>query len=182
MLRKYVLVFFDDILVYSKTWEDHLQHLQTVLTLLQGNKFYANRKKCTFGQPTVEYLGHIIIEQGVAMQADKIQAVVSWSILRNVKGVRGFLGLTRYYCKFIQWYGKIAKPLTELTKKDNFEWGPAAQMAFEQLKKVIVTTPVLRLPNFSQPFEIEYDASSKGIGVVLMQNQHPIAYYSKALS
>ena len=169
MLRKYVLVFFDYILAYSKTWEDHLQHIQTVLALLQSKKFYANRKKFTFGQPTVEYLGHTINEQGVTMQFDKIQVVVNWPIPQNVKGVQGFLGLTAYYHKFIQGYGNIARLLTELTKKENFGWGQAAQMAFEQLKKAIVTAPVLRLPDFSQPFDIECDATDKGTGAVLMQ-------------
>ena len=116
------------------------------------------------------------------MQSNKIKAVLSWPTPHNVKGVRGFLGLIGYYCKFIQGYDNIAKPLTELTKKCNFQWGQEAQVAFEQLKEAIVTTPVLRLPNFSQPFEIECDASGKGIGTVLMQKRHPIANFSKALS
>ena len=97
-------------------------------------------------------------------------------------GVVGHTKSGSYGIEGRRWYGKIAKSLTKLTKKDSFGWGPTTQMAFEQQKKVIVTTLVMRLQNFSQPFEIECDASGKGIGAVLMQNQHPIAYFSKALS
>ena len=120
----------------------------------------------------MDYLGHTISKQGVAMQH-------SWPTPHNVKGVRGFLGLTRYYRKFSQGYGCIAKPLTALTKKDNFQWNQETQLAFEQLKQAIVTDSVLHLPDFTQPFEVECDASCSGIGAVLMQ---PIAYFSKALS
>ena len=108
--------------------------------------------------------------------------MLNWPIPHNVKGVRGFLGLTGYYRKFIANYGKIARPLTELTKKDGFHWGPAAELTFEELKKVMTHAPLLTLPNFSKPFAIECDASRVGIGAVLMQDGHPIAYFSKALS
>ncbi|MCH79343.1 hypothetical protein A2U01_0000091, partial [Trifolium medium] len=141
-----------------------------------------NQGKCKFGCTQIDYLGHIISGQGVAVDPAKVQCIQDWPTPRNVKGVRGFLGLTGYYRKFIKNYGKIAKPLTELTKKDNFSWGSEASLAFEQLKQVMTTSPVLILPNFSLPFEIECDAAGRGLGAVLMQNKQPIAYFSKALS
>ena len=182
MLRRYVLVFFDDILVYSKNWEHQMQHMQSVLELLHTQIFYANRNKCTFGDTTMDYLHHTISKQGVAMQYSKIQAILSWSTPHNVKGVRGFLGLTGYYPKFIQGYGCIAKPLTTLTKKDNFQWNQETQRAFEQLKQPLVIAPVLHLSYFTQLFTVECDASGSGIAAVLMQNLHPIAYFNEVLS
>ncbi|XP_027936242.1 uncharacterized protein LOC114191269 [Vigna unguiculata] len=134
-LRKFVLVFFDDILVYSKGWGEHLKHVTIVLKLLREQDLKVNGKKCVFGSRQVEYLGHLISEKGVAVDPEKIKSVLNWPIPHNVKGVRGFLGLTGYYRKFIANYGKIARPLTELTKKDGFHWGPAAELAFEELKK-----------------------------------------------
>ncbi|MCH84607.1 Ty3/gypsy retrotransposon protein, partial [Trifolium medium] len=174
-LRKFVLVFFDDILVYSKSVSEHHQHLEQVLSVLLENCFVANQKKCKFGCGHVDYLGHIISGQGVAADPDKIQCVNDWPIPKNVKGVRGFLGLTGYYRKFIKDYGKIAKPLTELTKKDNFKWNQEATDAFLKLKHIMTTSPVLALPNFNLPFEVECDAAGRGIGAVLMQQKQPIA-------
>lgn len=181
-LRKFVLVFFDDILVYSKDMLAHQKHLEEVLAVLTSNCFTANKAKCKFGCDQIDYLGHIISGQGVSVDPGKIQCIKDWPTPKNVKGVRGFLGLTGYYRKFIRDYGKIAKPLTELTKKDNFSWGQEAAEAFERLKVVMTTSPVLILPNFDVPFEVECDAAGRGLGAVLMQNRQPIAFFSKALS
>ncbi|MCI02405.1 RNA-directed DNA polymerase (Reverse transcriptase), partial [Trifolium medium] len=175
-LRKFVLVFFDDILVYSKDMLTHKNHLEQVFGVLVSNCFAANQNKCKFGCTQIDYLGHIISGQGVAVDPAKVKCINEWPIPKTVKGVRGFLGLTGYYRKFIQNYGKIAKPLTELTKKDNFSWSPEATIAFEQLKQVMTTSPVLVLPNFTLPFEVECDAAGRGLGAVLMQNKQPIAF------
>ena len=181
-LRKFVLVFFDDILIYSQDWETHLLHLKQVLQMLSQHSFIANKKKCKFGQLQVEYLGHIISGLGVKVDPAKVRSILEWPIPTSVKGVRGFLGLTGYYRKFIQDYGKMARPLTELTKKEGFKWGAEALAAFENLKRALTSAPVLTLPDFSQPFQIECDAFGRGIGAILMQNKRPISYFNKALS
>ena len=134
LLRKQVLVFFDDILVYSPTWENHLQHLEDVLQLLSQNHYLVNKKKCHFGRRSIDYLGHIISGSEVSMDPSKLQSIKEWPAPKNVRGVRGFLGLTGYYRKFIKNYGQVAKPLTDFTKKDGFTWSEEAQTAFKQLK------------------------------------------------
>ncbi|KAL4558063.1 hypothetical protein LXL04_036259 [Taraxacum kok-saghyz] len=166
----------------TSTWDHHLELLHSVLQLLQQHELVVNKKKSHFGIESVEYLGHIIDSRGVSMDPAKIKSVTEWPVPSNVKGVRGFLGLMGYYRKFIRGYGKIAQPLTELTKKDNYGWNLQAQEAFNTLKRCLTTAPVLALPDFAKPFEIECDASGKGLGAVLMQERRPIAYYSKALS
>lgn len=135
-LRKFELVFFNDILIYSTSWKEHLEQLRIVLQLLQQNSFVANRKKCSFGKKSVEYLGHILSVGEVSMDPNKVASVLTWPTPKSIKDVRGFLGLTDYYRKFVRDYGKIARPLTEPLKKENqlgFRWNEVAQTAFKQL-------------------------------------------------
>jgi len=181
-LRKYVLVFFDDILIYSKTWKEHLKHLETVLSILEENEFYAKKSKCTFGKEEVEYLGHIISREGVKVDSKKIQAIKEWPKPKNVSKLRGFLGLAGYYRRFVKNYAHVTAPLTNLLKKNSFQWDEEAEKCFESVKTIMSTTPVLATPDFSKPFVIECDASGFGIGAVLMQEGHPIAFESRKLN
>ncbi|KZV19807.1 peroxidase 64 [Dorcoceras hygrometricum] len=175
-LRKFVLVFFDDILIYSRDVEEHVKHLQIVFQLLQDNQFFVNEKKCGFGLKEIEYLGHVVSGKGVSVDRKKVESVEAWPTPHNIKGLRGFLGLSGYYRKFIKDYGKIAKPLTDLLKKGTFEWNREATAAFEGLKQKLTTAPVLKLPNFEEEFVVECDASGRGIGAVLAQGGRPIAF------
>lgn len=173
----------DDILIYSPTLEQHLQHLKQVFVVLDQHKFYLKKSKCLFAQEKLEYLGHIISGQGVATDPAKITTLQQWSAPTDDKQLRSFLGLAGYYRKFIKNYGLISRPLTDLLKKNvQFLWTPQTQLCFDTLKEALVTAPVLSLPNFSKEFWVETDASDKGIGAALMQQGHPIAYLSKALS
>ncbi|XP_078160175.1 uncharacterized protein LOC144555649 [Carex rostrata] len=180
-LRKFILVFFYDILIYSATLEEHVNHVRIAFELLRHHQLFLKRSKCDIAVEQIEYLGHIISKDGVSTDPKKIEAMSEWQVPKNVKSLRGFLGLTGYYRKFIQGYGVIAKPLTDLLKKDAFKWNNEAQKAFESLKIAMTQAPILTLPDFSQPFVVEKDASNIGIGAVLLQNKRPIAYLSKQL-
>ena len=153
-----------------------------MLQVLQRESLYAKLSKCLFGTNEIDYLGHTITGNGVHMDRDKVKAVIEWQQPRNLKQLRGFLGLTSYYRRFIKGYASIAAPLTDLLKKDFFQWSPKAEEAFQKMKQAITSEPVLALPNFDLPFEIETDASGIGIGAVLSQGKHSIAYFSKKMS
>lgn len=182
VLRKCAIVFFDDILVYSQSYEAHIQHLAQVLQLLQDSHWKVKGSKCAFAQRSVAYLGYVINEHGVSTDPKKVVDIQSWPTPTNLKELRGFLGISGYYRKFVQSYGVISQPLTQLLKKNvPFVWSTETQLAFDTLKKALTTAPVLALPNFNKLFEIETDASESGVGAVLLQDGHPLAYVSRGL-
>lgn len=182
LLRKCALVFFDDILVYSPTMEDHLNHLHQVFQLLDREQWKVKLSKCSFAQRKVAYLGHVVSAEGVATDPLKINAITQWPVPNSVKELRSFLGLAGYYRKFIKHFGVICQPLTALLKKGVlFVWTDAHTTAFQTLKQALAAAPVLALPDFSTSFVVETDASDSGIGAVLMQKGHPLAFLSKSL-
>lgn len=182
LLSKCVVVFIDDILIFSKNWDDHLLHIRTVFSILDQNQFKVNLSKCSFAQQKLHYLGHVISHEGVATDPTKVIAIKSWPTPRNAKDIRSFLGLAGYYRKFIKNFGIISRPLTNLLKKGQlFVWHADHETSFKVLKEALVTTPVLALPDFTKQFEIETDVCDKGVGAVLHQAGHPIAFVSKAL-
>jgi hypothetical protein len=180
-LRKCIIVFLDDILIYNPSWSLHLTHFRMVFDILRESQFFIKISKCEFGHTSIHYLGHIISDVGVSTDPEKTVAMEQWHVPQNATELRGFLGFTGYYRKFVLNYGIISKPLTQLLTKKGFQWTDEAQSAFLALKKAIAQTPVLALPDFTLPFVIETDACDSGVGAVLMQQGHPIAYMSKAL-
>ena len=180
-LRKFVLILCDDILIYISSMEEQLVHLKKVFQLMRINQLFAKRSKCEFATDKVEYLGHFIQASGVSTDPAKIKAVKEWPVPKNLKDLRGFLGLARYYRRFAKHFGTIARPLTVLTKKDAFNWNEEAHEAFVELKETLCTAPVLALPRFDKQFIVETDACGVGIGAVLMQEGHPLAYISRHL-
>ena len=158
-IRKFVLVFFDDILIFSSSWAEHLQYIKQVLQVLQEHHLVLKRSKCSFGQESMAYLGHIISATGVAMDPAKVSTVVAWPQPRSLRALRGFLGLTGYYRKFIAGYGAMAAPLTSLLKREAFTWTEEATTAFTRLNQALIMAPLLQLPDFSERFIVDCDAS-----------------------
>lgn len=150
--------------------------------ILRKNSLAAKMSKCSFEKKQLQFLGHIIAGDGIRANPDKVDAMMRWQIPTTIKQLRGFLGLTGYYRRFIRQYAQIAQPMTELLKKNEFKWGEKATNSFNALKKAMLEAPVLSYPNFSNLFVVETDASNTGIGAVLMQDGHPMAYYSSKLS
>lgn len=180
-LRKFILVFFDDILIYSRNPTEHWDHVRVTLKILRENELFAKESKCRFGMEEVDYLGHIITRGGVKADFSKIEAMKSWPKPTSLKSLKGFLRLIGYYRRFVKNYGAIAAPLTSLLKKNAFQWNETATTAFENLKIAMSNSSVLALPNFLKPFTIECDASGVRIRAVLMQEGRPLAFYSQAL-
>ena len=179
-LDQFVVVFIDDILVYSKTSEEHKVHLRAVLDVLREKKLYAKLKKCAFWLDRIDFLGHVISGEGVTVDPQKIEAVVHWERPKNVTEVRSFLGLAGYYRRFVENFSRIATPLTALLHKGRpYVWSDVCEESFRQLKQKLVEAPILALPNSEDDFVIYSDASKRGIGCVLMQNGKVIAYASR---
>lgn len=186
-LDECALVFLDDILIYSKTLEEHEQHVRRVLDALREQKLYAKESKCEFFKHEVEFLGHRVGRDGVRMMEDKVEAVRAWPTPRSVRDVRAFLGTAGYYRKFIRDFSAIAAPLSELTKDGvKFDWTAPHEAAFVRLKVAIAQGPVLILPDPSLPFVVHTDASGFAVGAVLQQDQgnglQPIAFLSKKMA
>jgi hypothetical protein len=175
-LRKSVLVFFDDILVYNKTWQEHMSHLDEVLSIMQTQSLYAKESKCEFNMTNLLYLGHIISAQGVQVHQEKIRAILDWPTPKNVIELRSFFGICSYYRRFVRGFSQLGAPLTDLTRHGAFIWIDESQKAFDHMKEGMGTCPVLALPNFTLPFVLEWDASNEGIEAILMEGQQPIVF------
>ena len=181
-LDKFVIVFIDDILVYSGSLEEHSEHLRIVLQTLRERQLYAKLSKGQFWLNRVAFLGHVISVEEVSVDPKKIEAVVNWKPPKNVSEVRSFLGLAGYYRKFVEGFSKIAAPLTKLTRKDvKYDWVDVCHQSFEELKGRLTSSSVLALPNGRDGFVVYSDALRQGLGFVLMQNDRVIAYASRQL-
>ncbi|WVZ97659.1 hypothetical protein U9M48_043174 [Paspalum notatum var. saurae] len=181
-LDKFVVVFIDDILVYSKNEKEHEEHLRIVLSRLREHKLYAKFSKCAFWLKEVAFLGHILSAKGVAIDPSKVEDVLNWKQPQTMTKIRSFLGLAGYYRRFIKDFSRISKPMTALTQKNaKFAWSPKCEEAFGTLKKLLTSAPVLAQPNITKPFDVYCDASGSGLGCVLMQEGRVIAYASSQL-
>ena len=182
-LKKFVVVYIDDILIFSKTEAEHQAHLRIVLDLLRKEKFYVCESKSMFAQTEVKYLGHIVDSRGIRPDPKKVEAVQSWPEPKSVTDVRSFLGLCNYFRKFMDHYSEVAIPLTNLTKKTvKFEWTGRCQDSFQKLKDLLTRAPLLRTPDESLPYEVVTDASDLGLGAVLLQEGRPVAFESRKLN
>ncbi|KAL0312268.1 UNVERIFIED_CONTAM: Retrovirus-related Pol polyprotein from transposon.6 [Sesamum radiatum] len=181
-LDQFVIVFIDDILVYSRSMEEHEQHLRIVLQILKEKELYAKLSKCEFWINQVVFLGHVISGDGVMPDPAKVKAIMEWRVPKNATKVRSFLGLAGYYRRFVEGFSIIAGPLTKLLRKGVvFQWTEQCQRSFDELKKRLTSTPILVLPSGSGGYVVYSDASKQGLGCVLMQNGKVIAYASRQL-
>ncbi len=168
-LDKFVVVFIDDILIYSKSEEEHEQHLRLVLKKLKEHQLYAKFSKCDFWLSEVKFLGRVITTQRVAVDPSNVESVTKWTPPKTVSQIRSFLELAGYYRRFIENFSKIARPMTQLLKKDEkFKWSAECNQGFEELKKKLVSAPVLILQDQTKDFQVYCDASRQGLGCVLM--------------
>ncbi|GKB40968.1 putative reverse transcriptase domain-containing protein [Tanacetum coccineum] len=181
-LDKIVIVFIDDILIYSKNKKEHEDHLKVILELLKTEELYAKFSKCEFWIPKVQFLGHVIDSQGIHVDPTKIESIKDWASPKTLTEIRQFLGLAGYFGRFIEGFSKIAKPMTKLTqKKVAFEWGYKQEAAFQTLKHKLCSAPILALPQGVENFIVYCDASHKGLGAVLMQSEKVISYALRQL-
>ncbi|GKA62633.1 putative reverse transcriptase domain-containing protein [Tanacetum coccineum] len=181
-LDRFVIVFIDDILIYSKSRKEHEGHLKLILKLLKEEELYAKFSKCEFWLSKVQFLGHVIDSEGIHVDPAKIESIKDWASPKTPTEIRQFLGLAGYYRRFIKGFSKIARPMTKLTQKSvKFDWGEKAEAAFQLLKQKLCSAPILALPEGSENFVVYCDASHKGLGAVLMQKEKVIAYASRQL-
>ena len=187
-LREFSGAYLDDLVIFSRSWEEHLQHLGTVFARLWEAGLTAKPKKCQFGMSQCVYLGHVVGEGCVRVEKSKVEAVRGLPTPQTKREVRAFLGLTGYYRRFIPNYASTATPLTDLTRKTEpttVKWTRECEVAFKKLKELLCSGPVLRTPDFTQPFIVQTDASDRAVGAVLSQaredGDQPVAFFSKKL-
>ncbi len=186
-LDDFVIVFIDDILIYSKTLEDHTKHLRQVLQVLQQKQLYAKLSKCDFFKHEIGFLGHVINEHGIKMESSKVNAVTNWPIPTNVHELRSFLGLAGYYRRFVKDFSRIASALTALLHKNQkYEWGADQDNAFTALKQAVSSAPILIIPDPQLPYTVVTDASGYAIGAALCQDHgnglQPCAFLSRKMN
>ena len=188
LINKCVVIYLDDIFIYSKDRESHVRHVREVLARLKKNDLFCKPEKCKFFQEKIEYLGHIVSKGHVEMDPVKIEAILDWPTPKKVKDVQKFLGFANFYRRFIGSFSKMAKPLTSMTRKGiKWDWGKEQQQAFDELKRAFTTTPIRIMPDPSKPYIIECDASDFATGAVLSQRGddgkiHPVAFQSKSMN
>ncbi|KAA0722980.1 Retrovirus-related Pol polyprotein from transposon 297 [Triplophysa tibetana] len=189
-LHNFVIVYIDDILIYSRDLAEHRHHVIKVLQQLRKHQLYLKLEKCEFHRPTVQFLGYIVSAEGINMDQGKILAIQNWPLPQTVKELQRFLGFSNFYRRFIKSFSFMSSPLTSLLRRKpkSLSWNPEARAAFEELKRAFITAPVLTHPNPDLPFVVEVDASTTGVGAVLSQRHgdplqlHPCAFFSKKLS
>ncbi|XP_070014825.1 uncharacterized mitochondrial protein AtMg00860-like [Nicotiana sylvestris] len=173
----FVIVFIDDILVYSRSEDEHAKHLRTMLRVLQEGKLYAKFSKYEFWLNSVAFFGHVISGEGIRVDTQNIEAVKTWHRPTIQTEVRSFLGLAGYYRRFVEGFSSLSTPLTKLTQKgEKFQWIDACERSFQALKDILTSAPVLMLPEGTDGYAIYYDASGIGLGCVLIQHSKAVAY------
>jgi hypothetical protein len=182
LFGKFVIVFLDDILVYSKSEEENEQHLRMVLQVLREHQLYTKLNKCSFYQRQIHYLGHIISEEGIAVDPQKVEAIREWSVPRNVVEVRYFMGLAGYYRRFISGFSKIAHSITSLQRKEKkFQWNEECERSFQRLKQLLTSAPILKIADPNKDYVVCIDVCKEGLGGVLSQEGFVVFYESRKL-
>ena len=183
-LDRFVIVYLDDILIYSPSMEEHQKHVRQVLDRLREMKLYCKPSKCEFFMKSINFVGHLISHNEIHMEPGKLQAVRDWPVPKNIKDLRSFLGFCNFYRRFVHRFASIAESLTDLLRNNgkDFKWTDRQQQAFEKLKTVMTSAPVLRIPDVTKDFQLHTDASGTCLGAVLSQEGHPVAYHSGKLT
>ena len=181
-LDRFVVVFMDNILIYSETDKDHEDHLRVVLQTLRDHQLYAKFRKCEFWLTKVRFLGHVVSASSVSVDPENVEVVMSWERPKLVFEIRSFLGLDGYYKRFIEDFSRLAPPMTKLTRKEvMFEWNDSCERVFQEWKRRVTSAPILVVPERGQEYSVYYDASKGGLGCVLMQSGRVVAYGSRQL-
>ena len=181
-IGKFVVVYFDDILIYSPSKESHLQHLKGVLEVLKREKLHVNIKKCRFFTNSSLFLGYIVSAEGIKVDVSKIEAIRSWTIPKTVGEMCSFHGLASFYRRFIKNFSTIIALVTDCMKKGRFQWSEQVEESIQKIKEMLSSALVLVLSDFKRVFEVKCDASGIGIGVVLSQEGRPVSFYNEKLN